>query len=61
MVMSQSFDQWYEELKKEAPSYGFGDKTLETIGKTPWKIYFNRGTSPSGALCEWSFESTGIV
>lgn len=56
-----NFEVWYEKLKKEAPKYGFADDLMAKIDKSHWKVYFYRGVSPSGALCEYSFEATGIV
>lgn len=56
-----NFETWYEELKKQAPAYGFSNDLMAKISETRWRDYYLMGYSPTGGLCDYSFEATGMV
>lgn len=46
----REFRTWFEEVLKQAPSYGFKKETIDEFDEAIWEGYFYEGYDPEAAI-----------
>lgn len=53
----QEFEEWYQELLKQSPYYGFTDKDINDFERGVWWSYHADGLSPEEAIKKYLSEN----